>query len=100
MWGSFHIRELRDASSLDTHTQRSLSQHVLIVNDNGAYGNTRVSKDVIFDESVVFDKFIDNSPTDEEFAALPHIIENMNNNKRLHSRPTVLGLYTCMLHMT
>ena len=36
---------------------------VLIVNDDGMYGNTRISKDVIFDESVVFDKFIDNSPT-------------------------------------
>ena len=43
---------------------------VLFVNDNGTYGNTCVSKDVIFDESVVFDKYIDNSPTDEEFAAL------------------------------
>ena len=46
---------------------------VLFVNDNGTYSNVRVSKDVIFDESVVFDKYIDNSPTDEEFAALPHI---------------------------
>ena len=36
---------------------------ILIVNDDGMYGNTRISKDVIFDESVVFDKFIDNSPT-------------------------------------
>ena len=52
---------------------------VLIVNDNGTYSNTRISKDMIFDESVVFDKFIDNSPTDVEFAALPHIIENMND---------------------
>ena len=31
---------------------------------------------------MVFDKYIDNSPTDEEFAALPHIIENMNNEPR------------------
>ena len=52
---------------------------VLIVNDNGTYSNTRISKDMIFEESVVFDKFIDNSPTDVEFAALPHIIENMND---------------------
>ena len=44
----------------------------------------RISKDVIFDESVVFDKFIDNLPTDEEFAALPHIIENMNDG--LHEK--------------
>ena len=57
---------------------------VLIVNDNGTYGNTRISKDVIFDLSVVFDKFIDNLPTDEEFAALPHIIENMNDG--LHEK--------------
>ena len=51
---------------------------VLIVNDNGTYGNTRISKDIIFDETVIFDKYIDNSPTDEEFAALRHIIENLN----------------------
>ena len=31
---------------------------------------------------MVFDKYLDNSPTDEEFAALPHIIENMNNEPR------------------
>ena len=55
---------------------------VLIVNDNGTYGNTRISKDIIFDESVIlFDKYIDNSPTDEEFAALPHAIENINDGK-------------------
>ena len=51
----------------------------LIVNDNGTYGNTRISKDIIFDESVIFDKYIDNSPTDEEFADLPHVIKNMND---------------------
>ena len=49
---------------------------VLVVNDNGTYGSTTISKDIIFDESIVFDKYIDNSPTDEEFAALPVIIEN------------------------
>ena len=57
---------------------------VLIVNDNGTYGNTRISKDVIFDESVVFDKCIDNSPTDEEFAMLSNIIENMNDGLHEH----------------
>ena len=46
--------------------------------DNGTYGGSRLSKDIIFDESCVFDKHIDNSPTDEEFAALPHRIENLN----------------------
>ena len=51
---------------------------VLVVNDNGTYGSTRISKDIIFDESIVFDKYIDNSPTDEEFAALPVIIENVH----------------------
>ena len=34
------------------------------------------------DNSTVKFKDIDNSPTDEEFAALPHIIENMNKEPR------------------
>ena len=51
---------------------------VLIVNDIKTYWNTRISKEVIFDESVVFDKYIENSPTDEEFAALPVIIESLH----------------------
>ena len=46
--------------------------------DNGTYGGSRISKDILFDESCVFDKYIDNSPTDGEFAALPHIIENLH----------------------
>ena len=46
--------------------------------DNGTYGGSRISKDIIFDESCVFVKYIDNSPTDEEFAALPHRIENLH----------------------
>ena len=33
---------------------------------------------------MAFDKYIVNSPTDEEFAALPHIIENMNDG--LHEK--------------
>ena len=37
----------------------------LVVSDNGACDKTRISKDVIFHDSVVFYKFIDNSPTDE-----------------------------------
>ena len=61
---------------------------VLIVNDNGTYGNMRVSKDIIFDESVVFDKFIDNSPIDGEFAALPVIIENVH--KELHEKVRIV----------
>ena len=36
-----------------------------------------MSKDIIFDESCVFDKYIDNSPTDEEFAALHLPIEDI-----------------------
>ena len=46
--------------------------------DNGTYGGSRISKNIIFDESFVFDKYIDNSPTVEEFAALPHRIENLH----------------------
>ena len=44
--------------------------------DNGTYG--RISKDIIVDKSCVFDKCIDNSPTDEKFAALPQRIENLH----------------------
>ena len=61
---------------------------VLIVNDNGTYGSTRISKDIIFDESVVFYKYIDNPPTDEEFAALPVIIENMH--KEPHEKVKII----------
>ena len=43
-------------------------------------------KDIIFDESVVFDKYIDNSPTDEEFAML--IIENVH--KELHEKVKIV----------
>ena len=31
---------------------------VIIVHDNNAYRGTRVSKEIIFDESCVFDKYI------------------------------------------
>ena len=41
------------------------------------YGGTCVSKDIIFDESCDYDKCIDNSPTDEEFAALHLPIEDI-----------------------
>ena len=52
----------------------------LIVTDNGTYGNTHISKDVIFDESVVFSltTHIDNSHTNEEFVASADMIENIN----------------------
>ena len=43
---------------------------VIIVLDNGTYGLQRVSEDIIFDESCVYGKYIDNSPSDAEFAAL------------------------------
>lgn len=43
---------------------------VIFVHDNGTYGGTRVSKDVIFDESRLFDKYIDNSPRGEELILL------------------------------
>ena len=42
---------------------------IISVNDNGAYGTVRRSKDVIFNESCVFDPEVDNSPSDEAFAA-------------------------------
>ena len=50
---------------------------VIIVHDNNTYGGTRVFKDITFDESCVFDKYIDNSPTDAEFAALTLPIEDI-----------------------
>ena len=50
---------------------------VIIVHDNGTYGPQRVSKDIIFDESCVFDKYIDNSPSDAEVAALALPIEDI-----------------------
>ena len=34
------------------------------------YGPQRVSKDIIFDESCVFDKYIDNSPSFEDLPVL------------------------------
>ena len=37
-----------------------LTSVVIILHDNNTYGGTRVSKDIIFDESCVFDKYIDN----------------------------------------
>ena len=40
-----------------------------------------ISRNIIFDETVIFDKYIDNSPTDEGFAALPHAIENLNDGQ-------------------
>ena len=43
---------------------------VLIVHDNGTYGPQCVSKDNIFDESCVYDKYVDNAPSDVEFAAI------------------------------
>ena len=46
--------------------------------DNGTHGGSCISKDIIFYESCVFDEYIDNSPTDKEFAALPHRIENLH----------------------
>ena len=43
---------------------------VISVHDNGTYGTIRRSKDVIFDESCVYDPEVDNSPSEEAFAAL------------------------------
>ena len=41
---------------------------------------------------MVFERFIDNSPTDEEFAALPNIIENMKDG--LHEKVKIRIRYT------
>ena len=65
---------------------------VLIVNDNGTCRNTRISIDIIFYESAIFDKYIDNPPTDEDFAALPHAIKNMNDVR--HEKVNVRIRYT------
>ena len=43
---------------------------IISVNDNGTYGTVRRSKDVIFNDSCVFDQEVDNSPSDEAFAEL------------------------------
>ena len=43
---------------------------------------------------MAFDKYIVNSPTDEEFAALPHIIERWNMNDRLHEKVKIRIRYT------
>ena len=43
---------------------------VISVHDNGMYGTIRRSKDVIFDESCVYDPEVDNSPSEEAFAAI------------------------------
>ena len=45
---------------------------VIVVHDNNTYGGTRVSKDIIFYESSVFHKYIDNSPADAEFGKPAH----------------------------
>ena len=50
--------------------------NVIIINENNTYGQTRTSKDVIFDESCIFDINNDNSPSDERFELL--IDENDN----------------------
>ena len=59
----------------------------IVVHDNNAYGGTRGSKDIIFDESCVFDKYIDKSPTDAEFAALDLPIEDMTPRVLAPSKP-------------
>ena len=60
---------------------------VIIVHDNNTYGRTRVSRDIIFDESCVFDKCIDNSPTDEDFAGLHLPIEDITSRVLAPNEP-------------
>ena len=62
---------------------------VIIVYDNNTYGGTCVSKDIIFDESCVFDKYIDNSSTDAEFAALKLPIEDITSGVLAPNEPVL-----------
>ena len=79
---------------------------VMILHDNNMYGGTRVSKDIIFDESCVFDKYIDNSPTDEEFAALHLPIEDITPRVLAPNEPvsfmthqrTIMWLEDCFIN--
>ena len=50
---------------------------VIIVHDNNTRGGTCMSNEIIFDESYVFDKYIDKSPTKAKFAALNLPIEDI-----------------------
>ena len=50
---------------------------VVYAYDNNTYGQTRTSKDVIFDESCIYDINNDNSPSDERF----ELLFNKNDNK-------------------
>ena len=60
---------------------------VVPVLDNGTYGGVRVSKDIIFDESCIYDPLIDNSPSDKDFAALPDIIWDITPPRTLDPEP-------------
>ena len=64
--------------TLSYHTCADVHKLVTSWFENGTYGVSRTSKDIIFDKSCVFNKLSDNSPMDEEFAALLPNIENLH----------------------
>ena len=70
--GNYLLVLLKDAVSLPTSTLLLSYQYMwfTIVHDNGTYGTIRRSKDVIFDESYIYDPEVDNSPSEEAFAAI------------------------------
>ena len=51
---------------------------IVILNDNGTYGNITTSKDVIFDESSNIDPDFIACPPDDAFLAIPNVpLENI-----------------------
>ena len=71
---------LKDAVSLPTSTLLFSYQCMwfTIVHDNGTYGTIRRCKDVIFDNSYIYDPEVDNSPSEEAFAAIIEDCETFN----------------------
>ena len=70
---------------------------VVPVLDNNTYGNPRISKDVIFDESIIFSRDRDNSPSDEAFAALPDptaIVQPTPDHPAPMPAPVAIEVYT------
>ena len=72
--------------------------NVIIINDNNTYGQTRTSKDVIFDESCIYDINNDNSPSDERFELLINKNDNKiilpeNNTENINPIQEIIQLY-------
>ena len=61
---------------------------VVPVSDTGLYGIVRTSKDIIFDESCVYDPLVDNSPSEAAFAELlSSALENVSPIPSTVSKP-------------